>query len=124
MERFFVAAGSASAFCAVAAGAFGAHALRQKLPPDLLSVFETASRYQIYHSVALILVAWAMSRWPGSWLTLAGWCFIAGTILFCGSLYTLALTGFRWMGAVTPLGGIAFLIGWLLFAWGALKQSS
>ena len=121
-DRFFATAGALSAFVAVAAGAFGAHALRARLPPDLLAVFETGARYQMYHALALLFVAWAASRWAGDALLLAGWLFISGTILFSGSLYALALTGMRWMGAITPLGGAAFLFGWLSLAWGAWKR--
>lgn len=113
-DRLFTALGAASAFVAVGAGAFGAHGLRARLTPELLAVFETGARYQMYHALALIVVAWATSRWPASSAAAAGWCFVAGTVLFSGSLYALALTGVRWLGAVTPLGGLAFLAGWLL----------
>ena len=112
MDRLFFALGAASAFIGVAAGAFAAHALRARLSPDLLAVFETGARYQMYHALALLGVAWAAARWPGSAVQWAGWLFVAGTVLFSGSLYALALTGIRWLGAVTPLGGLAFLAGW------------
>ena len=121
MERTFAAIGAVSAFLAVGAGAFGAHALRERLSPDLVDVFETAARYQIYHALALLGVAWAAGRWPGTAIEFAGWLFLAGTVLFSGSLYLLSLTGARWLGAVTPFGGLAFLAGWLLFAWSALR---
>jgi len=124
MDRFFAVAGAASAFIAVAAGAFGAHALRHRIAADLMSVFETGARYQMYHALALLLVAWGTARWSNGAIELAGWCFIAGTLLFSGSLYVLALSGMRWMGAVTPLGGLAFLLGWLSFAWGAWQKGS
>jgi uncharacterized membrane protein YgdD (TMEM256/DUF423 family) len=113
VDRTFAAAGAISAFLAVAAGAFGAHALRARLTPDLLAVFETAARYQMYHALALLAAAWAASRWPVGSLRAAGWLFIAGTIVFSGSLYVLSLTGQRWLGAITPLGGLLFLAGWL-----------
>ena len=113
MDRLFFRLGVASALIAVAAGAFGAHALRLRLPPGRLLVFETGARYQMYHALALIAVAWAMGRWPGVWSQRAGWLFVAGTLLFSGSLYVLALTGARWLGAITPLGGVAFLAGWI-----------
>jgi uncharacterized membrane protein YgdD (TMEM256/DUF423 family) len=116
MDRVFTVCGALSAFVAVAAGAFGAHALRTRLGPELLAVFETAARYQMYHALALVAVAWATSRWASPQLRAAGWLFVAGTILFSGSLYLLALTGARGLGAVTPLGGLCFLAGWLLFA--------
>lgn len=119
MDRGFAFAGSISAFIAVAAGAFGAHALRARLAPDLLAVFETATRYQMYHALALFVVAVAATRLPppGVPVRSAGWLFIAGTLLFSGSLYALALTGMRWLGAVTPLGGLCFLGGWAALAY-------
>jgi uncharacterized membrane protein YgdD (TMEM256/DUF423 family) len=120
MDRIFCGVGALSALISVAAGAFGAHALRGRLTPDHLAVFETAARYQMYHALALFAVAWATTRWPGPLPVWAGWLFMAGTVLFSGSLYILALTGARWWGAVTPLGGIAFLAGWLCLALAAL----
>jgi len=121
MDRVFFLCGTVSAFVAVAAGAFGAHALRARLGPDLLAVFETAARYQMYHALALIAVAWATTRWDAVPVRTAGWLFVAGTILFSGSLYLLALTGVRGLGAVTPFGGLCFLAGWLLLAVGAWR---
>lgn len=121
MDRAFALAGSLSALIAVAAGAFGAHALRSRLTPDLLAVFETGARYQMYHALALLAVAWASTRWPGLPVRSAGWLFIGGTVLFSGSLYLLALTGARWLGAVTPLGGLLFLAGWVSLVAGLLK---
>jgi uncharacterized membrane protein YgdD (TMEM256/DUF423 family) len=122
MDRWFFALGSLSALVAVAAGAFGAHGLRARLTPDLLAVFETAARYQMYHALALLASAWAITRWPGPWPARAGWLFVLGTVLFSGSLYTLALSGVRWLGAVTPLGGAAFLAGWACLLVGALRR--
>lgn len=122
MDRLFFGLGASSAFLAVAAGAFGAHALRARLAPDLLAVFETAARYQMYHALGLLAVAWAASRWPGSLAGWAGWLFVAGTLLFSGSLYALALTGVRWLGAITPLGGVAFLAGWGCLAMLAFRR--
>ena len=121
MERVFFGLGALSALVSVAAGAFGAHALRERLAPDMLAVFETGARYQMYHALGLLAVAWAVTRWPGSAAGLAGWLFLAGTILFCGTLYLLALTGQRWLGAITPLGGLAFSVGWAALAWAALR---
>ena len=120
MDRVFFGLGALSALISVAAGAFGAHALRDRLPPDMLSVFETAARYQMYHALGLLAVAWAAPRWPGP-AGAAGWLFVTGTVLFCGSLYALVLTGQRWLGAITPLGGFAFILGWAALAWGALN---
>ena len=116
MDRLFFRVGALSALVSVAAGAFGAHALRARLTPEYLAVFETAARYQMYHALGLLAVGWAVSRWPGAWPVWAGWLFVAGTVLFSGSLYILALSGIRWWGAVTPLGGVAFLAGWLCLA--------
>jgi len=116
MDRLFFSLGSASAFLAVAAGALGAHALRGRLGPDSLSVFETAARYQMYHALALLAVSWASTRWSESLTQSAGWLFTVGTVLFSGSLYGLAFTGVRWLGAITPLGGVAFLAGWICLA--------
>lgn len=113
MDRRFFGLGALSAMIAVAAGAFGAHALRARLTPDYLAVFETGARYQMYHALGLFVVAWALGRWPGQLPVWAGRLFVAGTVLFSGSLYLLALTGARWWGAVTPLGGVAFLAGWV-----------
>jgi uncharacterized membrane protein YgdD (TMEM256/DUF423 family) len=120
-DRLFFLLGSLSALVGVAAGAFGAHALRARLAPDLLGVFETAARYQMYHALALLGVAWAAGRWPGPLVPSAGWLFVAGTLLFSGSLYALALSGVRWLGAITPLGGICFLAGWLCLALAARR---
>lgn len=121
MERIFFGIGAISAFISVAAGAFGAHGLRNRLSPELLSVFEVGARYQMYHALALIAVAWALSKWPGSLLVASGWFFVIGTLLFSGSLYLLSLTGLKWLGAITPFGGLAFLAGWLCLAWSALR---
>jgi uncharacterized membrane protein YgdD (TMEM256/DUF423 family) len=123
-DRLFVVIGAISAFFAVGAGAFGAHGLRTRLVPDLLAVFETAARYQMYHALGLIAAAWVANRWPGALAGAAGWLFVAGTVVFSGSLYGLALTGVRWLGAVTPLGGLCFLAGWLCLAAAALRGSS
>lgn len=105
--------GALSAGLAVAAGAFGAHALRARVDARALEVFETAARYQMYHALALLFVAWLAERQPESArVRLAGWMFVAGTVLFSGSLYLMTFTGMTWLGAITPLGGVAFLAGW------------
>ena len=100
--------GAGFMFLAVGLGAFGAHALKTRLTQDMLAIFETGVRYQVYHALALLLLA--AVRGPSK----AGWCFTAGIVLFSGSLYLLALTGVRKWGAVTPIGGVLFLIGWLI----------
>jgi len=121
MDRLFFLAGSISAFLAVALGAFAAHGLKNKLTPEMFTIFEVGVRYQMYHALALLAVGWASTRWPGTAVNAAGWLFIAGTIIFSGSLYLLSLAGPRWLGAITPLGGAAFLLGWLLLAWSAWR---
>ena len=122
VDRLFLACGAISAFVGVAAGAFGAHALRGRLTPEMLAVFEVGVRYQMYHALALLACAWAVTRWPGSLVTVSGWLFVAGTVVFSGTLYALALTGMRWLGALTPFGGLAFLAGWLCLAFAAMKS--
>jgi len=112
--------GAVAAFLAVTLGAFGAHGLRGRLSPDMLAVFETGVRYHMYHALALILVGLMMSRWSGWLIQTAGWCFVAGILLFSGSLYALALSGVTILGAVTPLGGLAFLAGWACLAFAAV----
>lgn len=121
VDKIFFILGSLSAFLGVALGAFAAHGLKEKLTPEMLSIFEVGVRYQMYHALALFAAGWASVRWPGSSITAAGWLFLAGTIIFSGSLYLLSLTGLRWLGAITPIGGAAFLLGWLLLAWGAWR---
>jgi uncharacterized membrane protein YgdD (TMEM256/DUF423 family) len=123
-DRLFATLGAISGFIGVGAGAFGAHGLRARLNPELLAVFESAARYQMYHALALLGVAWVVSRWPGGLATAAGWLFVAGTIVFSGSLYALALTGSRWLGAITPLGGLCFLAGWICLALAAARGVS
>ena len=121
MARLFAVLGACSGFLAVLAGAFGAHALRSRLTPALLVTFETGARYQMYHALALLAVAFVLTRAPSGPATWAGWCFVAGTVLFSGSLYALALTGTRGFGAITPLGGVAFLAGWICLALAARR---
>jgi uncharacterized membrane protein YgdD (TMEM256/DUF423 family) len=123
-DRLLAAIGALFALMSVAAGAFGAHALRDRITPDLLAVFETAARYQMYHALALILGAVAYGKWGGAALVWAGWLFVVGVTVFSGSLYILALTGTRWWGAVTPIGGVCFLLGWVLFVWGLLSEAA
>jgi uncharacterized membrane protein YgdD (TMEM256/DUF423 family) len=116
MERIFTVLGSIFMLVGVAAGAFGAHALRAHFGrlPDLGPIYETAVRYHLIHGLALFVVAWAAGRWPESGLVnWAGYLLTAGIVIFSGSLYLLALTNTRWLGAITPIGGVAFLAGWL-----------
>jgi uncharacterized membrane protein YgdD (TMEM256/DUF423 family) len=124
VDRLFFALGASSALIGVAAGAFGAHALKARLTPDMLAVFEVGVRYQMYHAFALIACAWAVTKWPGALVNTSGWLFVVGTIVFSGSLYALALSGVRWLGAITPFGGLAFLAGWLCLAAAAWRGNS
>ena len=103
----------------MALGAFAAHGLRARLSADMLAVFETGVRYQMYHVFAMCAAAWAFARWQRRIFEVGGWLFAAGIVVFSGSLYVLALTGTRWVGAITPIGGLAFLAGWLCLVWGA-----
>ena len=113
--RLAATAGAAFGALAVILGAFGAHALRARLDAQDLEIFETAVRYQMYHAVALFAAAWLISRnAPGAGA--AAWGFIAGTVIFSGSLYLLVATGQRWWGAVTPIGGVAMIAGWVVLA--------
>ncbi|WNG35072.1 DUF423 domain-containing protein [Archangium minus] len=120
--RQWLILGAASAFLSVAAGAFGAHALRARLAPDLLTIFETGARYHMYHSLGLLAIGLLSQLRPSPLLNGAGWAMLAGILLFSGSLYALALSGVRALGAITPLGGVGFLVGWLLFALAAWRQ--
>lgn len=120
-QKWLFIMGALMGFMAVAAGAFGAHALKQKLEPEMLSVFEVGARYHIYHAIAICLTALAISIIPGQLMPVAGWLFFAGSIIFSGSLYLLAITGIKVLGAVTPIGGILLLAGWLCLAWSAFR---
>ena len=122
MDRTFLFFGAVAGFVAVAFGAFGAHALRSKLSPDMLAVFETGVRYQMFHALALLVTAIAVARFDGWVARAAGWCFLAGIVLFSGSLYVLAITRIPALGAITPFGGLAFIAGWLVLVWALLRE--
>lgn len=123
MNRRWVLLGALSAAAAVGAGAFGAHGLQAALTAERLAVWDTAARYQLIHAVALVaLGALAAHRHRGG-LQAVGWLFVAGTVLFCGSLYLLALGGTRSLGVVAPVGGAAFIVGWLYLAWVAWRNA-
>ncbi len=121
MERLFVMIGALSGAIGVGAGAFGAHALRARLEPRMLEVFETGARYQLVHAVALIAASWVVSRFPGALANASGWLFVAGTVCFSGSLYALALTNIKVLGAITPIGGVCFIAGWVCLAMAAVR---
>ena len=119
MDKTFLLIAALLGFIGVALGAFGAHGLRGRLSPEMLAVFETGVRYQMYHTLALLATGLIAARLGGWLVTAAGWFFVAGVVLFSGSLYALALSGVTVLGAITPLGGLAFLIGWALLAYAA-----
>jgi len=122
LERWFVAIAAGLGGTAVAAGAFATHALRGQLSDRLLTIFETAARYQMIHALALLGVALALGQGglSPSWLGAAGWALLVGTLIFSGSLYALSLTGLTVLGAVAPIGGVALIIGWGCLAVAAL----
>lgn len=115
MDKLFFIIGSILAGLAVATGAFGAHGLQNLVTPERLETWDKAVRYQIYHALALLLLAWAITHWPeqAKLLSAGGWLFLAGVVLFSGSLYLLVLSEVTILGAITPLGGVAFVAGWL-----------
>ena len=114
--------GALLALAAVALGAFGAHALKARLAPDMAAVWQTAVQYHGWHALALLAVGLVLIQRPdAAAVAVAGWLFVAGVALFSGSLYLLALTDTRALGAITPVGGAAFLAGWAAFAWGAWR---
>jgi uncharacterized membrane protein YgdD (TMEM256/DUF423 family) len=123
MSAYWVFIGSIGMAFSVAIGAFGAHALKTRLTPEMLAIFEVGVRYQVYHALGLFVVAWMAQAAVGTrdqaLVNAAGWLFVAGIALFSGSLYALSLSGVRWLGAITPLGGLCFLAGW-----GALSAAS
>lgn len=121
-QKSFLLFAALFAFLAVLAGAFGAHFLRDRLQIGDLDIYETAVRYQMYHALALIGVAWACGVFSDTLVFLAGWILIAGIVLFSGSLYALVFTGIRSLGIITPIGGTVLLIGWLSFFIGVIKS--
>ena len=120
----FIVAGAGGAFLGVALGAFGAHVLKATLTEELAATFETAVRYQMYHSLALVALGILVMRTPSRNLIVAGWLFVWGTILFSGSLYALALSHATWLGIITPMGGTLFLAGWAFLIVGVINRRS
>jgi uncharacterized membrane protein YgdD (TMEM256/DUF423 family) len=120
MDRTFMLVGAVAALIGVGFGAFGAHGLRGRLSPDMLAVFETGVRYQMYHAFAILVTAIALARFDGPIVRTAGWLFTAGIVLFSGSLYAMALSGTTSLGAITPFGGVAFLAGWVCLVLAAI----
>jgi len=122
MHRVFFSLGAGFALLAVATGAFAAHALKEKLSAEMLATFEIGARYQMYHALGLFAVAWGSFQWNSQLTTAAGWFFVAGIVIFSGSLYILSLAGIRQLGAIVPIGGLAFIIGWLCLIWSAMRD--
>lgn len=122
MPRLFFILGAVAAGLGVALGAFGAHGLADRVTPERLETFKTGVQYHLIHALALFVVSWAATQWPGWAVAASGYLFLAGLVLFSGSLYLLVLTDTPWLGAVTPLGGVAFIVGWGLLAWGVFRS--
>jgi uncharacterized membrane protein YgdD (TMEM256/DUF423 family) len=116
-----VTLGALLGFVAVAFGAFGAHALKARLSPEMLAIWKTANEYHFYHALALLLVGVLARQLRDPSLDIAAACFLGGVLVFSGSLYALALSGTRWLGAITPIGGLLFLFGWAWLAWIAAR---
>jgi uncharacterized membrane protein YgdD (TMEM256/DUF423 family) len=120
--RLFFILGAIAAGLAVALGAFGAHGLEARVTPQRLDTFKTGVLYHMVHALALLAVGVAAAQWPGSAVQWAGYLFLAGIVLFSGSLYLLVLTDTPWLGIVTPFGGLAFIVGWGVLAWSVYQS--
>lgn len=121
--KLLLTIGGANATLVVILGAFGAHALKARLAPELMATYQTAIQYHLFHALGLLIIGLLVLWFPAStYLRWAGWLMLAGIVLFCGSLYLLSLSGVRWLGAITPLGGLAFIVAWVLFCLGVLKS--
>lgn len=121
--KLLLTIGGANAVLVVILGAFGAHALKERLVPEMMATYQTAIQYHLFHALGLLIIGLLALWFPASaYLRWAGWFMLAGVVLFCGSLYLLSLTGARWLGAITPLGGTAFIAAWVLFCLGVLKS--
>ena len=124
MKSGWLVVGAVAGGLGVMLGAFGAHGLKTRVPAELLAVFETGVRYQMYHALALVAVGLLALRAPSGWLTAAGWLFLVGIAIFSGTLYLMTFTGARWLGAITPLGGLSLIAGWFALAAAAWLTSS
>jgi uncharacterized membrane protein YgdD (TMEM256/DUF423 family) len=120
LQQIFLTIGAFLGFLGMAAGAFGAHLLKSRLPSESFDVFEVAVRYQMYHALVLVALVALLGLHPSPWFAWAGWLFIVGVAIFSGSLYALVASGMRWWGAITPIGGLLLLVGWLVLLLGAL----
>lgn len=123
-QQCFLSIGAILGFLGVAGGAFGAHFLKQRLAPDTLAIFEVGIRYQMYHVLALLFTVWLLGATQGNWATWAAYAFIAGIVVFSGSLYLLVFTRVKMWGAVTPIGGLLLLLGWAFIAVSAFAQKN
>ena len=122
--RTLLALGAIAGMVAVVLGAFGAHALRARLPADLLAVYQTAVQYHFWHALGVLAIGLTLLHVPGSVaIRMAGWLMLAGIVIFSGSLYLLAITGTRWLGAITPIGGFAFIAAWAVYGWGVWRAT-
>ena len=120
--KLFLLMAAAFGFSGVVFGAFGAHALKSKLSQDMFQIFEVGVRYHMYHALALLCVAWAVTQHGHPFVSYSGWFFVVGILVFSGSLYLLALSGVKAWGAVTPVGGLFFILGWCALFFGVLKS--
>lgn len=124
MAKWMIFAGAVNGLLGVMLGAFGAHALKNRLAPEMLAVWQTAVQYQFWHALGLVAVGILMMQWPQQKLMLwSGALMLVGILLFSGSLYALCLTGVRGLGAITPIGGVAFILGWAALAWAAIEHA-
>ncbi|MCH7745053.1 MAG: DUF423 domain-containing protein [Chloroflexi bacterium] len=124
LERVWIASGAAFGLLAVVAGAAGVHALRGVIDADALNTFETAVRFQMFHALALLAIGPLSGRWTSGLIDAAGWLFIAGVLIFSGSLYILAITGIGVFGAIAPIGGLCLMSGWAMLIIGAMRKGS
>jgi uncharacterized membrane protein YgdD (TMEM256/DUF423 family) len=122
MTKTFILLGSLFSFIGIALGAFAAHALKDKLSTDLFAIWEVGVRYHMYHALGLLAVAWVTTQFPEANVSISGWLFVCGIVIFSGSLYALSLSGMRWLGAITPIGGLCFLAGWLWLGWSVWRS--
>jgi uncharacterized membrane protein YgdD (TMEM256/DUF423 family) len=122
VQKLLLMLGALMGFVSVCAGAFGAHALKERLSTDMLAAFEVGARYQMYHAFAIFAAVWISTLIPGKLPSSAGWLFFSGSLIFSGSLYLLAMTGLRFLGAITPIGGLILLSGWLCLAIATLAK--
>lgn len=123
-SRRVIAIGCIVAGVGVAAGAFGAHMLKTILEPPMLAAYDTGTRYQMYHAFGMILAGISARAFNDPRLVTAGWFFVAGMVMFCGSLYGIALAEIKWFGPITPLGGLTFIVGWSLLGWRVWRGTS